>query len=118
MTDLDVYLAYPRHVARVSALKAIAKAIRDLSVTVGESQARQTIYEATKAFAASPAGSKGQFTPYPATWFNAGRYLDDQVEWWAGEEMPEPGIFRASPDDEVWDGTGYVKRSEYERRPM
>lgn len=84
MTDLDLYQAYPRHVAKFAALKAIAKAVRTLSVTQGEAAARETIYQAVRSFAASPAGNRGQFTPHPSTWFNQGRYMDDPAEWFVG----------------------------------
>jgi len=48
------------------------------------------IYSQVIKFVASPAGQKGTFTPYPATWMNEGRYSDDPAEWWknAGNGKP------------------------------
>jgi hypothetical protein len=68
-------------VARIAAIKAIGKAVRDLSRTMGEGLARETLMRATERFAASDAGQRGQFTPHPATWFNQGRYMDNPQEW-------------------------------------
>ena len=81
MTDLEIYEAYPRHIGRIAALKAIGKAVREMARTMGETLARETIMRATVRFACSEAGQRGQFTPHPATWFNQGRYLDDPQEW-------------------------------------
>lgn len=102
LSDEEIYLTYPRKIAKISALKAIRKAVKDLSKTMGEQMARETILSATQRFAASPAGNKGQFTPHCASWMNAGRYLDDPAEWYVGQRF-EPGIFHgaAIPDSEV-----------------
>ena len=118
MTDLDIYLAYPRHVAKIAALKAIARAVRELGRAVGEQEARQTIYEATRSFADSPAGNKGLYTPHCSTWMNQGRYLDDPQEWYLGAgPASQPGVFIPSPDDEVCDGAGnYITRRELDLR--
>lgn len=84
-SDEEIYRAYPRHLAKIAAKKAIARAVRELAKEVGENQARQQIMEATQAFANSPAGQRGAYTPHPSTWFNQGRYLDDQIEWFYGD---------------------------------
>jgi len=39
-------------------------------------------------FAKSPAGQREKFTPHPSTWFNQGRYHDDDGEW--SREAREP----------------------------
>lgn len=70
----EIYWAYPRHVDKLNALKAIEKALKTTDFL--------TLLHATQAFAASPAGQKGNFTPYPASWFNAGGYLTDPKEWY------------------------------------
>jgi len=49
--------------------------VRDIS------QAVQYLKERTIDFAKSPAGQNGKYTPHPATWFNAGRYSDEDAEW-------------------------------------
>lgn len=105
ITDEQVYAAFPRKVAKLAALSAIKRAVIRESKALGEAGARKMIYEATLAFAASPAGNKGMFTPHPATFFNQGRYHDDPSEWWA--DVPrgtirEPGIYRG-PTSELSD---------------
>jgi len=56
-----------------------------------------------KAFATSPAGQAGKFTPHPATWFNGGRYEDDDAEWARDEkdEKPERIIGRIATPEEL-----------------
>jgi hypothetical protein len=68
-----IYQAYPRKVAKPEALKAIAKAMKKMAPSV--------LLENTKAYAQATTGQDRQFIPYPATWFNSGRYGDDQAEW-------------------------------------
>jgi len=77
-----IYQAYPRRIGRGAALKAIHKAIKRICATGQEPrQAQVFLYQRVQAFARSPAGQDGEFTPYPATWFNQGRYDDDPQEW-------------------------------------
>lgn len=73
----SIYERYPRKVAKAEALRAISKALDNLDDQdpVGALRAR------VMQFAASPAGHKGQYVPYPASWFNAKHYLDDPKEW-------------------------------------
>lgn len=78
-----IYQAYPRHVGKAKALLAIDKAIeviaqRDASMRKAPAS---WLLERVQKFADSPAGKRGNFTPYPATWFNGGRYDDDDAEW-------------------------------------
>jgi hypothetical protein len=72
-----IYSAYPRKVAPVDALKAIAKAIAK-----GKTPAH--LLERTTAYAAATAlwpEDELRFIPHPATWFNGGRYDDDPKSW-------------------------------------
>lgn len=80
----SIYKEYPRHLQRAKALKAIEKAISRLArqEKLSDVDAAERIYSAVVEFAKSPAGQKGEFTPYPATWFNQDRYLDDHAEWY------------------------------------
>jgi hypothetical protein len=73
----SVYLEYPRKVAKADALKAIKKALENLD----EEDPVVALRERVREFAESPAGKKGEFVPYPASWFNAKHYLDDPGEW-------------------------------------
>ena len=80
-----IYLAYPRHVGKVAAHKAIRKALTLIARREPICQHPAIIVDIlskqVNAYAASPAGNNGKFTPYPATWLNAGRYDDDEKEW-------------------------------------
>ena len=49
-----IYWAYPRHVEKVDAIKAIEKALRSIPY--------DSLLSTTKAFAASPAGQKGNLS--------------------------------------------------------
>ena len=102
-----IYQAYPRKVAKAEALKAIGKAaarVKGRPETQGDPAA--WLLGRVVAFAESPAGKAGTFTPHPATWFNKGRYDDDQAEWQRTEdnsrdgpaETPEQKAERAKAD--------------------
>lgn len=70
----EIYLAYPRHVGKEAALKAIEFALRKNGIQPPE------MLERVKAYAKARAKEDPQFTPYPATWFNQGRYYDDNLK--------------------------------------
>jgi Helix-turn-helix domain len=72
---LSIYEAYPHHVAKPSALRAITRALRTNS---GE-----FLLHRTKQFAAlwKVPQSQMQYCPYPATWFNQERFKDDPATW-------------------------------------
>ncbi len=72
-----VYEEYPRKIGKGFAFKAIKKALEALDAEDPVEAMRLRVRE----FAESPAGHKGEFVPYPATWFNQKRYLDDSREW-------------------------------------
>lgn len=81
-----IYKTYPRKVAKRDALRAIENAVQRL---IGGESGPLMEWRAAEAFLASKstefansiAGKKGVYTPYPATWFNKSRYLDDPEEW-------------------------------------
>lgn len=66
----QIYLAYPKHVAKPQALKAIAAALRKMPF--------DQLLAKTKAFAehVRVTGQDPQFVPYPASWFNGERFND------------------------------------------
>jgi uncharacterized protein YdaU (DUF1376 family) len=66
-----IYQAYPKKKEKLDALKAILRAI---SVS-GKSPA--WMLERTVAYALERKNEDPQFTPYPASWFNKGGYLDE-----------------------------------------
>lgn len=80
-----IYVAYPRQIGRIRALIAIRKAVARIVVKYkGElttEAALQFLERKAQSFARSPAGRRGDYTPYPATWFNEDRYEDDESEW-------------------------------------
>jgi hypothetical protein len=84
-----IYQQYPRKVGKRSALKSIDNAIVRLfdgelaGVKMTWEQAEEYLISRTRLFANSPAGQKGSYTPYPATFFNRGSYMDSPEEWWA-----------------------------------
>lgn len=97
-----IYSAYPRKVGKAAAVKAINAAFQRLcrgeNPQLAVDHAEDFLLEAATAFAKSPAGNKGTYTPHPATWFGAGRYLDDPREWFRTTESKpvrrqDPGVF-------------------------
>ena len=81
-----IYRVYPRHVGKPDAIKAIRKAVVDLCSgkerpAMTEAEALAWLHDRAYTFALSAAAENEKFTPYPATWFNAGRYHDDEREW-------------------------------------
>lgn len=81
-----IYSAYPRHVGRADAIRAIGKAIRS-------GVAAERLLERTKAYASAVADwpeDRKQFIPHPATWFNRGSYDDDPSTWTHGTPSSRP----------------------------
>lgn len=80
----EIYRLYPRKVARTAALKAIAKALKTADA--------EHLTERTKAYAAAVSRwpeDQRQYVPYPASWYNAGRYDDDPGAWeYRGKDAP------------------------------
>ena len=68
-----LYGLYPRHIGKVAAIKAIQKALKlkpfDAMLLAVRAYVRKIEIE----------GTEEQFIPYPASWFNAGRYEDDMT---------------------------------------
>jgi hypothetical protein len=73
---------YPRRVAKGKAFAAFKKAARTTDAEI--------IIEAAAAFGASPK-AKGDYCPYPGTWLNGERWLDDPSEW---NEGAKPAPFK------------------------
>lgn len=64
-----LFAAYPRRVARGAALKAIAGALKI--------ETAERLMAAVQKYAASVRGKDPAWVPYPATWFNQQRWLDE-----------------------------------------
>lgn len=91
----EIYKTYPRRIGKIEAIRAIDKALNRLirGTDTGDRLKPEDAYlfllSKTQMFAKSSAGTNGKFTPYPATWFNRGSYLDDESEW--AEKNPPNG---------------------------
>ena len=68
-----IYQAYPRHVGKRVAHKAIEKALKHIGYP--------DLLAAVTEYAAAVSGSDKKFVPHPATWFNNRRWEDDREEW-------------------------------------
>ena len=77
----NIYCSYPRKVGKKKALESIRRALK--------TESPEHLLGRTKAFAASPAGNRGKYTPHPATWFGQERYNDDPAEWQDKEIQPK-----------------------------
>ncbi|MCH8806653.1 MAG: helix-turn-helix domain-containing protein [Planctomycetes bacterium] len=87
-----IYQAYPRHVGKRTAIRAIRAALVRIAAQPGigaHGQAGAWLLERVQAFANSPAGQAGKFTPHPATFFNSERYDDDSAEWDRSEKSAD-----------------------------
>lgn len=76
-----IYSAYPRKVGKAKAIQAIQRSLKIIDARDGVQDPANWLLERVTAFANSPAGQAGKFTPHPTTWFNQGRYDDDEHEW-------------------------------------
>ena len=88
-----LYGLYPRHVGKIAAFKAISKALKrkpfeELLLAV-QAYSRKVARERTDE----------RFIPYPATWFNAGRYDDEELE---SPEVPLTQYQRDNPNWRNW----------------
>lgn len=87
-----IYNAYPRKRGKRDALKAIRKAIAEIRKARPEFDAVEWLLARVSEFAASPAGKRGEYTPYPQKWFNRGDYDDDPAEWYRTEDGEDPAL--------------------------
>lgn len=96
-TDEDIYQQFPRKVAKADALRAIKKAVGRLAKTMGDRLARQNLYAWTLKYSLSPEGRRPdrEFIPYPASFYNSERYLDDPKEWGCREHKPAASPVKA-----------------------
>lgn len=75
--------AYPRRVAKQAAQRAIRAALRRIRDD-GHTDPIGYLLEATTSFSQATdtwPENERQYIPYPATWFNGGRYDDDRSQW-------------------------------------
>jgi hypothetical protein len=69
--DLEsIYQAYPKHVAKASAMRAIGVAVKKISP--------DRLLAAVKEYANSSVGQDPQYIPNPSSWFDDERWLDEK----------------------------------------
>lgn len=95
----EIYKIYPRKKEKYKAFKAIRKALNRLPLELqldGKvvQDCDEWLRKKTAQFANSPAGQRGIYVPYPASWFNAGGYLDDPGDWELMTEKEEENVRR------------------------
>lgn len=73
---MALYKSYPRKVGKNAALKAILKAMKDHQFDYLLERVAK-FAECTRSWPEDQL----RFIPHPATWFNGGRYEDDEREW-------------------------------------
>lgn len=84
---LPIYNAYPRKIGgRKAAFASIKKAILDVGTRKDVLDPVAWLEQRTKLYAAAMAGYDKKYIPYATTWFNQGRYDDDETEWSAWRE--------------------------------
>lgn len=71
---LAIYDAYPRKDSKQMGLRAIEKAIK-------KGHSPEMLLEKTNLYAQKMSWQDKQFIPYPSTWFNQERFLDDPSAW-------------------------------------
>jgi hypothetical protein len=81
-----IYSLYPKKVAKDDGLRAIDRAqvkVASRDFTGDESKSAEWLSSRVRAYADSPEGNNADKTyiPYPASWFNDGRYDDDDSVW-------------------------------------
>jgi len=123
----ELYRLYPWHVGKKAAERAIKNALKRLALELKVSGSpnvgdeHQWLKEQVSAFAESPAGTrnglfKGYMPPYPSTWFNQSRYLDDQEAWYPDGIRPVEVCEVAIETPEYKPSTKLLERMEKERR--
>lgn len=81
-SDIDqIYQAYPRDAKPLKARESINRALNYLAMEKNLDDPVAHLLKKTKVFAQSPAGNKGEYTPYPTTWYDEHRFLEDPDEW-------------------------------------
>ena len=100
----QVYELYPLKVAKEAALIAITKALTKHELPYLLDKTNQ-FAEAVRSWPTSYRYFQdgGNRCPYPATWFNEGRYADDPTTWRRrGAHSPAPSQHVSPPEPEGW----------------
>lgn len=100
----EIYNAYPRKIGRRLALEKIEKALNRVRQEVqhladtSDAEIAAMMKNTVLIYAASPAGQRRQYTPFPSTWFHQSRYLDDPTEWFNVEDSKQDTLARRNSD--------------------
>jgi uncharacterized protein YdaU (DUF1376 family) len=90
-----IYQAYPRHVGKRAALKAIERACHRIAVEHDS----DWLLKKVQAYALTRHGEDPQYTPHPSTWFNEGRYDDEFAKSNVAPSAAKP----KSPYEQDWE---------------
>jgi hypothetical protein len=95
---LEWYESYPRHENKQDAASAYGRAITRIASEqeLTQDAARAWLLQRTSEFAHSPAGQRGKYTPFPATWLNRGGYDSDPKEWYRNNGEDPRGTMAAA----------------------
>lgn len=85
-----LYLEYPRHIARPTALKAIKNALKKADFA--------TLLSGVMKYKAAMTGKDSQYIAHPATWFNQERWTDEAEKPKADTWIPKTDLSEL-PDD-------------------
>lgn len=92
---LEIYKAYPKKEGKEEALKAIRKRLV-------EGKDPKFLLERVETYArAIVVWRERRYIPDPATWFNQGRFDDDETNWHAGPNIAKPK--QIDPNQEHFD---------------
>ncbi len=95
---LAIYERYPYKKGRIPAIKAIINALKFRSFAyLMEMTERYSHTEIVIEEMKKPIGQK-KYLPYPATWFNRGRYDDDDLKMASGVSAERAAFLRAQKD--------------------
>jgi len=116
VSDADagkIYDLYPRKIKRKQAITSIRSALKEISkrdcIDDPIEWLTSIVQQYTRAVSAWPEERK-QFIPYPASWFNGGRYDDDQAAW---VDQPPPStknIANTLPPEPDAEANEYLQR--------
>ncbi len=75
-----IYDAYPRQVARRTALSAIQSALTRVAKQKGVTDPAATLLDIVKKYSKSVIGKQRKHVPHPATWFNGDSWLNEDKD--------------------------------------
>lgn len=89
----EIYQAYPRKIGKDEGIKRIKQALKAIP--------KDELLAITKKYAESVVGKDTEYIPYPSTWFNKKRYLDETFKEPDTEETSMDGVAGAAAYEDV-----------------